>query len=202
VSADATAPHEPLFTPSRGMPLSGAIATVGAAKPQARRFPTVLAVAASALAAVVAGVAISAAAGLTVPTSTARADQKPAVTSAPAASQPDDESAGNDAVGYLPPRPSATATPTRTRTPKPTATTPAPSATPTATPDPVDTGDPGLGPVPASSDPAPPAPAETVDPAPPAPSTPSDVPSTTPPSDAGAPAQGEDPSVTVQVSGI
>ncbi len=178
--SDATAPHEALWTPSRGMPFpvpasTGAVRTTGAApvQQQRRRFPTVLAVAASVLAAAVAGVAISAAAGTDAPQRTpAAAPQRvdasaPASVGAPSASAPE----RGLVTKRLTPKPSPTptkATPTPTPstsspTPTPTTTAPPPSTDPLPTdPEPVPTTDPGTPTV----DPAPTsAPVETPPPA-------------------------------------
>jgi serine/threonine protein kinase len=126
--ADATLPQEPLFTPSRGMPLSGPVPVTSRRK---RRFPTVLAVSAAGLAAVVTGVAISAAANLDsadVAGQTSKA--KPAVSS-PAAARQDQQANVGTPVGLDGPRPTRSAS--RTATPRPTTSAPTPTPTVSAT---------------------------------------------------------------------
>jgi tRNA A-37 threonylcarbamoyl transferase component Bud32 len=157
-AADATLPQEPFFTPSRGMPVSGPIATVAA---QRRRFPTVLAVSAAVLAAAVTGVAISAATNLSAPQAKAALQQKDAVTAPTKKAAPAQQSDGDaDVVAVAPvaaPRTTAPATP------KPTATTPTPAPT-TPTPTPT---------APVSADPSSTAPAPSTEPTAPVSSDPS-----------------------------
>ena len=155
-AVDATLPQEPLFTPSRGMPISGPIRTVRTAR---RRFPTVLAVSAAALAAAVTGVAISAATNLNSPAAYTR-PHKAAVTAptAPAAAKQQQQPDGTN-IGFVDPQPSVT--PSASATPTPTATTPTPApttATPTMPSTPVSGSPTSTAPAPTdpeSSDPAP-----------------------------------------------
>ncbi len=177
---DATLPHQSLWTPAAGIPLGPrAVADAGVrplvvppVEEPRRRFPTLLAVGASALAAAVAGVIITSSTGFWNPPSQAAAvnqagakDGVTANTPAPVASDgggvaPVRAASGGDVVATTPhasasPSPS----PTRSRsTPSPTPTTgsssspspsaiptsPAPSSDPTSTP-------PGSGPSPSSS---------------------------------------------------
>ena len=139
--AEVTAPHEPLFTPSRGMPLGtgrvpvpSGVVPVPAAGRAEHRFPTVLAVAASALAAAVAGVAITAFAGATVASGPAGAAAPRTSSSTPAPGRVAEKPAG-DVAGYREvarPRPAVSSpSPTSTRitsspTPTPSATGPVP----------------------------------------------------------------------------
>ena len=170
--ADATLPHEPLFTPSRGMPLSGPVPV--ATRTARRRFPTVLAVSAAALAAVVTGVAVTAATNLNAPAvggKNAGADAAAAAPAAPADGTDQQAVAGrvDDPAKFVP---SSRPKPTRTTpTPTPTPTTPTPTPTPTRTattppPAPIGTptsSDPGTGSTPPT--------APSTEPAPPEPST-------------------------------
>ena len=156
--ADATLPVEPLFTPSRGMPISGPIDTVR--RPR-RRFPTVLAVSAAALAAAVTGVAISAAANLNAPSSATGQHSTGSTTAphAPAAAAQQDDADANAGVGYVASnRPSK-----RASAPTPTPTKTSPSATPTTGSTSTSTSTPPVSgapssPAPASTDPASPDP--------------------------------------------
>jgi serine/threonine protein kinase len=172
-AADATLPQEPLFTPSRGMPISGPITTVRAPR---RRFPTVLAVSAAALAAAVTGVAISAATNLNSPAATGQHRKVVPPSSAPAVAAPQQQPADGSNVGYLAPKPSAT--PSSSATPKPSATTPTPTPTATAPTTPA-TDDPSSS-APVSSDPT------TTDPAP-TESTPDDTSSSSDPTSTDGP---------------
>ncbi|WP_345480185.1 serine/threonine-protein kinase [Amnibacterium soli] len=178
---DATAPQEPFFTPGRGMPVSGRIATTTtatAAPKERRRFPTVLAVAATVLAASVAGVAISAASNL----NTTKAQTSDVAQDAPSkavAPVKRPSAAPDEDVRYDAPRPVATRSSTPTPTPTPTTPTPTPTATATAAP---------TTPAPSTSAPAAPAPstAPSSPAAPdPAPSAPVEAPSA--PADSPAP---------------
>jgi serine/threonine protein kinase len=125
---DATLPQEPLFTPSRGMPLSEPVPV--AATRTRRRFPTVLAVSAAGLAAVVTGVVISAAANLGSPVVVADSSKGPSSApsaSAPAPAQQDQQANVGAVAGFDGPKvsPSATASPT----PDPTTSSPTPTPT-------------------------------------------------------------------------
>ena len=164
--ADATLPQEPVFTPSRGMPISGAVTTVGTAR--RRRFPTVLAVSAAALAAAVTGVAISAATNLNSPA--AKVAQHTGGATAPAAPAAVAQQGGGDTnagVGYVAPKPSASAS-----SPAPSPTTspssPAPTTGSTTTPTPGATATSSVPPAtgPATTVPAPSSTASTVPSAP------------------------------------
>ena len=185
---DATAPQEPFFTPSRGMPVSGQVASVAARAPGRRRFPTVLAVAATVLAASVAGVAISAASNL----SDTGAESANAAAAAPSASAAPTErlSAGpEEDAGSIAPRPA----PTRSRTPTPTPTATSPTPTPTTTGTPAPT-------TPAPTAPGSSAPAPSSEPSSPAapdpvPSAPEEAPST--PADPAASAPAPDQQLVV-----
>ncbi|WP_375388931.1 protein kinase [uncultured Amnibacterium sp.] len=168
--ADVTAPQEPFFTPSRGMPLSGAVHVVGARTP-AKRFPTVLAVAASVLAAVVAGVAISAAAGLNAtPQAKGQQHVPPSSATAPPVQQGPAQPAADPVVRKPRATPSATPTRTPTRTPTPTPTATATQPPPSAPAGPSTPSGPEFAPDPASTpvvqQPTPPATTAPVDPAP------------------------------------
>jgi tRNA A-37 threonylcarbamoyl transferase component Bud32 len=173
VGEDETRPHERLWTPAAGIALAAASLDTGprpkvtpasAPDPAGRgRFPTVLAVGASALAAAVAGILISTGAGLTsVPPGAAAAGDaaaKDALTanspapsaarSSPAGGAPLHAATGGAAVATTP-RPSPSPTATRT--------TPAPSPTASAstTPTPGPTGSATSTPGPSTSPPAPP----------------------------------------------
>jgi serine/threonine protein kinase len=129
-AVDTTVPQVPLITPGRGMPLSGAVPVVSTTRSgrNRRRFPTVLAVSAAALAAAVTGVAISAAANLNSPNVTHQTHRTTA-SSAPAAQKPASPADVGPVVGIVEPKP----TPTRTTTPTPRPTTSSPTPIPTAT---------------------------------------------------------------------
>ena len=171
--ADATAPQEPLLTPSRGMPISAPVPLVRAER---RRFPLVLAVAATVLAVAVAGVAISAAAGLNPKEPEANADTvAPAVAGSAQAAQadPSGAAAGMDVAEHKvasSPKPKPSSKP-KTATPTPTATKPTPTPTPT-----------GVGtPIPSVTAPVPVAPAPVTDAPTSTAPTPTDTTSVAPP---------------------
>ncbi|WP_162850823.1 serine/threonine-protein kinase [Amnibacterium kyonggiense] len=130
-ASDATQLHEPLFTPSRGMPISGPVAV---ARPARRRFPAVLAVAAAALAAAVTGVAISAASNVST-TNTAE-QQRSTASSAPkdagARAQQQVAAGADEDAGVVKAVPKPVSKPT-TPKPSPSATTPTPTPTGGAT---------------------------------------------------------------------
>lgn len=206
--ADATLPQEPLLTPSRGMPLSGPVPVGGYVSGRAartrRRFPTLLAVSAAALAAVVTGVAISAAADLdsAAVQGAAGAGTAPPATVDTQAEPPADGVSGSG-IGLVAPDPR----PTASRTPTPAATTSAPVPTtsapvtpPSSTPAdddlepvwPTTDADPDSDPATTEPDPAAPAPAAPE----PAASTPAaPAPMDSAPADAGSPAPA-DPAIT------
>ncbi|MBW4042263.1 MAG: serine/threonine protein kinase [Acidobacteria bacterium] len=175
--ADATLPQEPLFTPSRGMPLSGSVTTVHPTR--RRRFPTLLAASAAALAAAVTGVAISAATNVDSPAATAA--QHSGATTVPkgptAVAQQQVRSAGNAGVGYVEPE-SSTGSSAPVPSPSPTVSSPSPTTATRTTSTPTRT--------PTATAPAPAASAPATTPPPPSPSA-SPVPSGSPTLSAGTP---------------
>lgn len=139
---DATLPQEPLFTPSRGMPLSGPVPV--ASRRSRRRFPTVLAVSAAALAAAVTGVAISAAANLNSSVVAGQTSGAPKVESTQPVAPKEQQADVAPLVGLDEPatKPSTSTTPkpkptTSSPTPTPTISTTAPT-TPSSTPTPTE----------------------------------------------------------------
>lgn len=158
---DATLPQEPLLTPSRGMPLSGPIAVPRTRK----RFPTVLAVAATALAATVAGVAISAASNLSTSEVAGDTTRPSTSASAPVAAQPEQQQANVGAPVDLSGGGRTTPSTSGSPTPKPSTSSPTPTpttggTTPPATPSSTPASTPPVEDVAPSTEPS------TVDPAP------------------------------------
>ncbi|HET6824511.1 MAG TPA: protein kinase [Amnibacterium sp.] len=201
---DATLPHERLWTPAAGISLSAAsldtgprprIVPAGDTQPAPRRrFPTVLAVGASALAAAVAGILISTSAGLTStpPDANAVGGDVAAggvTASAPAAHHSDSTSpsAGAGSAPLRAAQGGAVVATTPHATPRPTATSssPAPSTSGSPSPSPsvTPTGSATVSPAPTGSATSTPPPATT----PPPTTTP---PSTPPPSAGSTPTAG------------
>lgn len=166
--ADATLPQEPLFTPSRGMPLSGPVPV--ASRRSRRRFPTVLAVSAAALAAAVTGVAISAAANLDNPAVAGQTSGASKGASTQPVAPEEQQADVAPLVGLHDP-----ATKPSTPTPKPTKSTPTPTPTISSTTAPTTPSGTPTSSAPESADPT------TTDPAP-VESTPDDPTSSSPPS--------------------
>jgi tRNA A-37 threonylcarbamoyl transferase component Bud32 len=152
---DETRPQEPLWTPAAGIALSAPsldtgsrprMAPAAAAEPERRaRFPTVLAVGASALAAAVAGILISTGAGFTSAPPGATAAGRAGATDAAIASSPPASAGPSAPSGAAPlraatggaavattPHASPSPTPTRSTVPAPSrSTSPSPTAGPT-----------------------------------------------------------------------
>ena len=199
---DETLPHERLWTPAAGISLSAASLDTGPrpqiaptaddGPPPRRRFPTVLAVGASALAAAVAGILISTSAGLTSAPPDANAVggdvAKGGVTaSAPAASAPNSSRTGTGS-GTAPLRAAqggaaVATTPHAASSPRPTPThssaTPTPSGSASPSPSGTPSGSAGSSPAPTNSVTSTPPPTSTT--------TPPTDPPTTPPAESTPP---------------